>query len=172
MAIPSSQAYLYNAPAGVPGDITRVDETNIEPGELIAVGGTFALAFGIPVKYAVGGFSQFSGSETAADFAGVLIREVPSIPGSGGNELDTTAPNPAVPNGVAVRGYVSVKCTVGTPARGGIVYVRVVAASGKNIGDFEASSDSTNSVALSATQGSWATDGKDANNNAELRIAR
>lgn len=172
MAIPTSQAYLYSAPAGVPGDVTRVDETNVEPAELIAVSGTFAQAFGIPLKYASGGVSQFSGGETAADFAAVLVREVPSIPGGAGNELDGTVPNPNVPNGIAVRGYVSVKCTQGTPARGGIVYVRVTASGGKNIGDFEAASDTSLSVALSATQASWASDGKDANNNAELRVAR
>ena len=165
-------AYLYQAPAGVPGDITRVDETNVEPANLIAESGTYAQAFGIPMKYATGGIKQFVGGETAADFAGVLVREVPSISGNTNQGFDNTTPNPDVPNGLAVRGYINVKCTQGTPARGGIVYVRVEADTGKAIGDFEAVSDTTKSVALSATQASWASDGKDANNNAELRIAR
>jgi len=171
--IPQSQAYLYQAPAGVPGDVTRVDETNVEPANLIADGGgTYAQAFGIPVKYATGGITQFVGGEAATAFAGVLVREVPSISGNMNQGLNDATPNPAVPNGFAVRGYVNVICTQGTPAHDGIVYVRVIAAAGKNIGDFEAQSDSTNNVALTATQASWASDGKDANNIAELRIAR
>ncbi len=165
-------AYLYSAPAGVPGDITRVDETNVEPARLIASSGTYAQAFGIPVKYATGGIQQFTGGEAATAFAGVLIREVPSISGNTLQGFDDTVPNPNQINGFSPRGYVSVKCKQGTPARGGVVYVRVVADTGKLIGDFEAVSDTSLSVALTATQASWATDGKDANNNAELRIAR
>lgn len=165
-------AYLYSAPAGIPGDITRVDETNVEPAMLVAVSTVFAQAFGIPMAYVAGGISQFQTSNVAADFAGVLVREVPSISGNTTQGFTDNIPYPAVPQGLAVRGYVSVLCTIGTPARGGIVYIRTVAASGKFIGDFEAVSDPGNNVALSATQAEWATDGKDANNNTELRIAR
>lgn len=165
-------SYLYRAPAGVPGDITRPDETNVEPAKLVAESGTYAQAFGIPMKYVSGGIKQFVGGETAPDFAGVLVREVPAISGNMNQGLDNTTPYPDVPVGLAVRGYVSVKCTQGTPARGGTVYVRVQADTGKAIGDFEAVSDTSLSVALTATQAEWATDGKDEFNNAELRIAR
>ena len=165
-------SYLYTAPAGVAGDITRVDETNVEPAMLIAQSGTYAQAFGIPMKYATGGISQFVGAEAATAFAGVLVREVPSISGNALQGLDNTVPNPDQVNAMAVRGYVAVKCTQGTPARGGTVYVRVVAATGKAIGDFEATADSTLNVALTATQAVWASDGKDSDNNAEIRIAR
>lgn len=165
-------AYLYQSPAGVPGDITRVDETNVEPAMLIAVSAVYAQAFGIPMVYASGGISQYSTGKVAADFAGILIREVPSISGNTTQGFTDNIPNPLEPQGLAVRGYVSVKCTVGTPARGGTVYVRVVADTGKAIGDLEASSDGSNSVALSVTQATWASDGKDSDNNAEIRIAR
>lgn len=165
-------SYLYQSPAGVPGDITRTDESNVEPANLIDIDDTFAQAFGIPMKYATGGISQFAAGDAATVFAGVLIREVPSISGNTAQGLDDTVPNPDVPNALLVRGYVSVKCTVGTPARGGIVYVRVEADTGKFVGDFEASSDTTKSVALTATQATWATTGKDGDNNAELRVAR
>jgi hypothetical protein len=165
-------AYLYNSPAGVPGDITRTDETNVEPARLIAVSGTFAQAFGIPMKYATGGISQMGVGDAATAFAGVLVREVPAISGNTNQGFDNTVPNPNQINGMAVRGYVSVKCKQGTPARGGTVYVRVEADTGKLVGDFEAVSDTTKSVALTATQATWASDGKDSDNNAELRIAR
>lgn len=173
-SLPTPQAYLFQAPVGVPGDVTRVDESNVEPAQLVAVAGVFAQAFGIPMAYAVGGMSQWQGSNVAADFAGVLVREVPGISGSIASDaaLSPTVPYAPVPQGLCVRGYVSVLCTVGTPVRGGIVYVRVVAAGPKNIGDFEATADGINNVALSTTQAEWATSGKDANNNAELRIAR
>lgn len=164
-------SYLYQAPNGVPGDITRTDETNVEPAMLVAVSTVFAQAFGIPMCYVAGGISQFSTGKVAADFAGVLVREVPSISGNTNQGLTDNIPYSAQVQGLAVRGYVSVKCVYGTPARGGIVYIRVVASSGHAIGDFDATSDADN-VALSLTQASWAIDGKDADNNTEMRIAR
>ncbi len=165
-------AYLFTAPNGVVGDISRTDETNVEPAMLIAVSSTFAQAFGIPMVYATGGISQFSTGKVAADFAGILVREVPSISGNANQGFDDTVPNPETVSGLAVRGYVNVKCTQGTPARGGVVYVRVVAATGKYIGDLEATSDTSLSVALTTAQATWAVDGKDADNNTEIRIAR
>lgn len=168
-------AYLFQAPNGVPGDITRTDETNVEPAMLIAASSVFAQAYGIPMKYVSGGIQQFSGSETAPVFAGVLVREVPSIAGDLNSDtvLDPTVPYAKQVQGLAVRGYVSVKCVAGTPARGGVVYVQVTANGGIAIGAFRADgTDSGNAVALTATQAEWATDGKDSFNNAELRIAR
>lgn len=165
-------SYLYSAPAGVAGDITRTDETNVEPARLIAISGTYAQAFGIPMKYASGGISQIAAGDAATVFAGILVREVPSISGNTNQGFDNTTPNPNQINGLAVRGYVSVKCTQGTPARGGVVYMRVEADTGKAVGDLEAVSDTTKSVALTATQATWASDGKDSSNNAEIRIAR
>lgn len=168
-----SPAYLFQAPTGVPGDITRTDETNVEPARLIAATGVFAQAFGIPMKYVAGGIQQFNGgAETAPDFAGVLIREVPSISGNALAGFTDNIPNPTTVAGLAVRGYVSVKCARGTPARGGVVYIQIIANGGVGVGAFCASSDSSNTVALTAAQAEWATDGKDADSNAELRIAR
>ncbi len=165
-------AYLYQAPNGVPGDITRVDESNVEPAKLIALSGSFIQRFGEAMRYVSGGIQQFTASLTKADFAGVLVREVPSISGSVTAGLTNNIPNPDQINGLLVRGYVNVKCTAGTPARGGIVYVRTVAATDRPIGAFEASSDSGNSFALDAAQATWASDGVDADLNAELRVAR
>ncbi len=166
-------AYLYSAPAGVPGDVTRVDESAVEPAMLIAVSAVFAQAFGIPVKYATGGISQFASGDAATVFAGVLVREVPSISGNTNQGLTDNIPYPSVPQGFCTRGYVNVLCVVGTPTRGGVVYVQSVANGGVAVGAFRADgTDSGNAVALTATQATWASDGKDASNNAELRIAR
>lgn len=165
-------AYLFRAPAGVPGDISRTDETNVEPAMLIALSSVFAQAFGIAMVYATGGIQQWSGSSVAADFAGVLIREVPSISGNTAQGFTDNTPNSEQVQGLGVRGYVYVKCPTGTPARGGVVYIRVVAAPGKAVGDFEATADGANNVALSTTQATWAVDGKDSDNITELRLAR
>ncbi len=166
-------AYLRQAPTGIPGDITRVDETNVEPAMLIAVSDVYAQAFGIPMKYATGGIQQFNGgAEDAAAFAGVLVREVPAISGSVNSGFTDNVPNPTQLQGMAVRGYVSVKCVVGTPARGGVVYIQIIAAGGYEVGDFRATADGGNTIALAVAQATWATDGVDADKNAELRIAR
>jgi len=167
-------SYLYQAPAGVPGDITRTDETNVEPAMLVATGGgVFAQAFGIPVKYVSGGIQQFNGgAEAATAFAGVLVRQAPGISGNALSGFSDTIPNPDQVQGLAVRGYVSVVCASGTPARGGTVYVQIIANGGVAVGAFRADSDGGNAVALTATQAEWASDGKDADGNAELRIAR
>lgn len=161
-------AYLLYPPSGVPGDVTRVDESMVEPARLIAISSVYAQAFGIPVKYATGGISQIASGDAATVFAGVLVREVPSISGSVTAGLTDNIPNPNQIAGFCARGFVNVLCKVGTPTRGGIVYMRVIAATNKLVGDFEADSDSSNSVVL--PYATWASDGKDADNNAELRI--
>lgn len=172
-------SYLFQAPNGVPGDLTRVDESSVEPAMLVAQSSVFAQSFGIPMKYVTGGIAQFTGSEAATAFAGVLIREVPSISGSVNSGFSDNVPYPSVPQGLCVRGYVSVVCAVGTPARGGTVYVQITQdSSGPGgsvvpVGAFRADgTDSGNAVALTAAQAEWATDGVDAFLNAELRIAR
>src|SRR5260221_13396320 len=103
-------AYLFQAPTGVQGDITRPLETNVELAMLKAVSSVFAQLFGIPMVYVTGGISQYSTGKVAADFAGVLIREVPSISGNTAQGFDTNIPNPVESQGLAVRGYVNVKC--------------------------------------------------------------
>lgn len=166
-------AYLKTAPNGVAGDITRSDETNVEPAMLVAASSVFAQKFGAPMKYVTGGIQQFNGgAETAADFAGVLVREVPSISGNSNSGFTDNIPNPDQLQGLAVRGYVSVLCASGTPARGGAVYVQIIANGGVTVGSFRATADGGNTVALTAAQAEWASDGKDADGNAELRIAR
>lgn len=164
-------SYAFSAPNGVPGSVTRVDESNVEPAMLVAASGTYAQKFGIPMKYVTGGIQQFNGgAEAPADFAGVLVREAPSISGNTLAGFDDNTPNPDQVQGLIVRGYVSVKCTSGTPARGGAVYVQTVASGGIAVGDFRTTDDGSNAILLDNV--TWASDGKDSSNNAEIRIAR
>lgn len=166
-------SYLTQAPTGIAGDVTRVDESNVEPAMLVAASTVFASAFGIPMKYVTGGIQQFNGgAETAPDFAGVLIREVPGIGGSGSDSSFAAVPYSLQVQGLLVRGYCSVVCAAGTPVRGGAVYIQIIANGGIGVGSFRASADGSNTVLLTATQAEWASDGLDANKNAELRVAR
>jgi hypothetical protein len=162
---------LYTAPAGAAGSITRVDFTQVEPAMLVAVSSVYAQAVGIPMKLVAGGMSQFSGAEVAANFAGVLVRELPASGLNGLNQaFSDFIPNFALVQGLCVKGYINVICTIGTPVRGGIVYVRVAAATGgKLMGDFEATADGSNNIALTGV--TWAADGKDASGIAEIKIA-
>ena len=160
-------AFLYRAPSGVAGDITRQQDTVVESGLLNAA--KAPTAFGAPVKIVSGKFEKIEANNAATVFAGVLSRIAPSIAGDMSQTFASATPNTESVQGVVVKGYMNVKCAVGTPVRGGAVYMRVVAATGKAIGDFEATADSTNSVALTGV--TWAVDGKDADSVAEIRIA-
>jgi hypothetical protein len=160
-------SFLYRAPAGVAGDVTRPDDTIVESGLLNAAAAP--TAFGAPVKLVSGKFEKIASGDTAAVFAGVLSRVAPSIAGDLVQTYAGGTPNTASVQGIVVKGYVNVVCTQGTPARGGSVFVRVTADTGKAVGDFETAADSGKCVALTGV--TWAVDGKDASNIAEIRIA-
>jgi hypothetical protein len=104
------------------------------------------------------------GTLTAANFVGIAARETKTIleylDQNNGMEFP---PNDAV--SVFQRGSIAMICTQGTPVVGGAVYVRTVADTGKNIGDFEAVADGGNSIQLTNAQ--WGGD-KDANGVCEL----
>lgn len=158
---------LYRASSGVAGDVTRPDNTVVESGMLNA--SVAPSAFGAPVKMTSGKFEAIEAGDTAADFAGILSRIAPAIAGDLVQTFEGGTPNTDSVQGIVVKGYVNVACTIGTPARGGVVYLRVVADTGKAIGDLEATADGTDNVALSGVE--WAIDGKDASNITEIRIA-
>lgn len=159
-------SFLYRAPSGVAGDVTRPDDTVIESGLLNAA--AVPSAFGAPVKIVSGKFEKIAESDTAAVFYGILSRVAPSIAGDLTETFAGGTPNADAVQGIVVSGYVNVVCTIGTPERGGIVYMRVVAATGKVVGDFEATADGVNNVALTGVV--WGVDGKDASNITEIRI--
>ncbi len=172
-----SPAYLKQAPIGFAGDITRVDESNVEPALLID--NTGYPVPGMGVKYATGGVSIPSG-DAATTFAGLLVREVPQIPNASSADASFDPATPWVKQvqGLMVRGYAVVICVAGTPVRGGVVYWQVTDHSGVKAGSFRADgTDSGNAVALLAAQAEWASDGvgPDGSGNtniAEIRVAR
>lgn len=166
-------SYLYQAPSGVPGDITRPGDANVEPIFLIT---PFPANYGVAMKYAAGGATPYAAADAAAVVAGLLVRAVPGISQSNTNEsIGTFQPNQSEVQGMLVRGYACVKVNAGTPARGQPVYIVQTASGGHPAGSFETTDNGGNNVALSGTlvgNWTWASDGVDSNGNGEIRIAQ
>lgn len=130
---------LYRASSGVAGDVTRPDDTVVESGLLNAA--KAPTAFGAPVKIVSGKFEAIEASDAATVFYGILSRIAPSIAGDLVQTYAGGTPNAESVQGIVREGYVNVLCKQGTPARNGVVHLRVVADTGKAIGDLEATSD-------------------------------
>lgn len=141
-AMSGDTAILYRMPSGIAGDVVQKDKSWIETGFFNA--SYLPSAFGVPCKIVSGLFRAIPASAVAADLYGFLVRQAPAI---GSTSIDangnSTAPNAKVEQAILVKGYLNVLCPVGTPARGGKVYMRVVADTGKAVGDLEATSDVT-----------------------------
>jgi hypothetical protein len=123
-----------------------------------------SIIFGSALMASTNGVANITAAFTAADFIGVAGAEVKSAlsyadQGSGGEYL------PTEPVSVFQRGSISVLCPNDVPELNGAVYIRVVAATGRNIGDWETTADGTNNILIPNAQ--WGS-GKDNNNVAEL----
>jgi hypothetical protein len=163
-------AILYAANSGVPGDINQMPGTAIESWVLDAV--LTPTAFGVPVKVVTSGgvskIARIESGDAASDFYGILSRSAPTVAG-GTTIINSGQPNAGTVSGVVIGGpgYVLVACTIGTPVRGGPVYMRVTAGPGA-VGDLEATPDGIENVLLPTVV--WAVDGKDSNNTTAVRV--
>jgi hypothetical protein len=129
-----------------------------------------AVQFGAPVVLnGDNTYSAFGAGNTAAQFAGIAIREVKQA-------TDFLNQNhaeylPGQPADVLEWGNIVVNVGRGTPTAGGAVYIRVAANSsfpGAKIGDFEAASDTTYSVLIPGLV--WATGKMGADGVAEIVV--
>ena len=132
-------------------------------------GGSAPIPFGTPLVYGTAPAVVAAGAGfTAAKFAGVAGFEIKSAV-----TWPTQDGQYAVGEPVSVfqRGSINVKCTGGTPALGGTVYVRTVVSDGaytsEPVGAFTATNESGKTVALTNCQ--WGGPA-DANGIAELVI--
>lgn len=138
-------AYLYRMPSGIPGDVSRKSHSTIESHHMQ----TPVTAFGLFVKMDTSGnLAALVSADTAASVYGLLVRSYPTT--SATNELGAAAPVKGI-NDVMVRGYMTVKCNAGTAKKGGVVHVRVGAATtAKPLGGIEAVADGANTIAVNA----------------------
>lgn len=128
-------AFLYRMPAGIPGDVTRKQDSTLEP---VTIGAS-AVAHGAPVKLSGGLAVPIAGGDDASDLYGLLARPYP-MQGTV-NDLGQ-ATSPAGGQGdVLRRGYMAVLLASGTAAKGGPVFMRVTEDTGKAVGDIEAVAD-------------------------------
>lgn len=140
---------LADVAPGVPGDVSRTDGLQIEAafgkGDTDIISGR-AMAFDTDGKlvYFI---------DDGKSFAGISTRSYPQ--GSGYPESTNTPKDRAF--GLLRRGYCLVKCTNGTPVRGGKVYVYKTANGGHEVGDFSTVQDSTYTVELEGVQ--WGSSG-------------
>lgn len=134
---------------GLPGDVSRTDGLLIEPAffkEDVDVQPGRAVSFDTTGK-----LTYFTDDGKA--FIGLTTRSYPQ----GSSYPESTAIPAGRAVGVMRRGYAIVKCTNGTPVRGGKVYMYKTANGGHEIGDFSAITDSSYTVELSGIE--WAADG-------------
>lgn len=144
-------AFLKRMPYGIRGDVTRKSQSTIE--SQIMDGATPFPAFGMFGKIAAGKFVPIASGDAATDVYGILARPYPITGNNASDPLGTSVPiAKSVPGDVLRRGYINVKLSAGTAALGGKVYLRVTAASGKQVGDIEAAADANNSVIVAGAQ--------------------
>ena len=117
-----SNAYLKRMPAGFPGDVSRKAEATVEAGLM----GTI-VAFGAPVKMDGGKLVALSAANDVV--YGFVVRPYPT--------MNSEAAAGSIQD-VLRRGYMTIKLTQGTAAKGSQVYVRHTAETGKAVGDIEA----------------------------------
>lgn len=156
---------------GYPGTVSRLADAIIT-NRAVRSTDTANINFGDPVVLnSDNTYSKFGSSNTAADFAGVAVREVKQ---STQYFAATGDYEPGQPCDVLERGSVTVTCTEGTPTAGGPVYVVTVAGTGaiSAVGNFVATATpaGTGSTAVQITNAQWKTGQVDSNNVAELTI--
>lgn len=160
-----SNAILYRMSAGIPGAPNRLEHCTIVPE--IYDSDTPPTVFGVPVKLVSGKVQPIAATDTVASVLyGLLVRPYPTQAAS--NEaLAAGTPNPALPADIMKRGYMTVKCNAGVPAKGGVVYCRKTdhGAAEYPIGGIEADADSAKCEAVT---GCYFMGAMDANGNVEV----
>lgn len=140
-------AYLFAPPTGIPGSVSRIANAKIEAQQVDPTNGPAVYGAPVAIDATSHKVRAIAADDTAASVYGFAVRPFPF----GGSNVSTFGPPSSGLVDVMRSGYIFVTNKVGTPALNGQVYVRVVAAGGKNLGDVEAQSDSTNNVAVNAT---------------------
>lgn len=150
-------AFLYRLPAGISGAITRPLESTIEPGILYRATDALGAAF-VPSEYGQAVVLDATAKryrlpnvgDTAADIAGFLTRPYPGGVAQFQGVLGVTPVDGDHVVDIMKRGYLSLKLRgVTAAAKGGLVYVRIAAATGISpLGGVLAAADAGNTVVM------------------------
>ncbi|MGB9040380.1 MAG: hypothetical protein WCC23_17985 [Acinetobacter calcoaceticus] len=134
-------SFLYRMPSGIPGDISRKAHSTVEAH---ITKGSFG-AFGIFGKLTALGFVPLEAADT--DVYGLIVRSYPTQ--SALNGIGAAVPQSGIVHDIMRRGYMTVKCNVGTAKTAGKVYVRVATGTDlKPIGGVEAIADGVNTIEI------------------------
>lgn len=165
-----NMAFLYRMPAGVAGALSRPDEAVVETQMYDATSAPSAFGQAVVITSSGEKMSTPTAASTGEAVYGFNVRVWPSIGGNLEQGFEDGTPHTAAPAPIMTRGYMTVRCHAGTPAKGGQVYVRVQnAANGKPVGGVEAAADGANTVAVPHC---IFMGGMDASNNTEIRLWR
>jgi len=162
-----TQIITNSMPMGVPGDLSRSHAIVESYNQNVT---TPVGKYGVPVKLGAVAdtISPIAAAGTSASVVGFLVRDFPSQGGSLSNEAFGVAVPPlSGPLSVLKEGYIIVKNNAGTPAKEGVVYMRIgTPTADKPIGGIEAVADGADTVVLVDAQFMGAAD---AEGNAEIR---
>lgn len=163
-----TQIITNSMPLGVPGDLSRQHAIVESYNQNVT---TPVTKFGVPVKLGAVAdtVSPIAAAGTSASVVGFLVRAFPSQGGLTSNEaFGSGTPPVSGPLSVMKEGYIIVKNNAGTPAKEGVVYMRIgTPTADKPIGGIEAVADGADTVVLVDAQFMG---GPDSEGNAEIRF--
>jgi len=152
-----STAIPYRMRAGFPGDVNRTHPFSVEPA--VNDPDDPVLGYGRAVVVVTANNSvrnMKAGDGALTKIYGVSVRPYPIQQSSGGMDaaFGTGTPPQNQPVDVLRSGYIMVP-VVGSPTKGGAVYVWIAADSGDHVqGGFEAAADGGNTILLASDTGS------------------
>ena len=135
-------SFLLRMPAGIPGAVTRQEQSTVEP-QSYDTAAPFP-AYGVPAKVGANGKMQPIGAgDTPASVYGLLVRPYPTNSSQSG--LGVAVPSMGGVCNILRRGYMTVLLNGAAAAvKNAPVFVRIAgAAAGKPIGGIEAAADAT-----------------------------
>ena len=158
-------AYTYKMPAGIVGNISRMEHATIEQRVLDST--NTPAAPGLPVKVVSGKIQGITTGDVGTAVQGFLVRSYPGQ--SATNTFGSVTPTAGGLASLLRRGYLDVIVNAGTAAYGSTVYMRVGGAvTGKPLGGIEAVVDGTTASNTLAIPGAYFMGAADANGIAEV----
>lgn len=144
--MPIGNAYIRRMPVGFLGAVNRSGAVVLQAEVLDPVNGP--TLYGTVVKMTAGKILKLAGSETTADFVGIIARPFPvqEMTAAGSGLGDPGTPNLALHGDILKQGYICVRFAGVAAVKGGQVHVVVLVAGGA-IGDLVAVS-TVNTVPL------------------------